>query len=192
MNGAALEFTRFPGGQRAHTDAKRRLDRTLVSAPALDQSITIPRVRAAWHIHPTDPLLYPVSTCGRPSDHAGVALTLAFSAQPKPAPTWSFPPRHLRDEAVRRSIEAIIVRCQRDHTGAACLENIRERVQSYVQSRDIDVGRQRARSKSYLSSRIADIQTALGIQYTWAQRARPPFAERSAQGVIFITLNQIS
>ena len=161
MNGAALEFTRFPGGQRAHTDAKRRLDRTLVSAPALDQ--TVPRVRAAWHIHPTDPLLYPISTCGQPSDRAGVALTLAFSAQPKPAPTWSFPPRHLRDEVMRRSIEAIIVRCQRDHAGAACLASIRERVQSYVQTHDIGVGRQRARSKSYLSSRIADIQTALGI-----------------------------
>ena len=116
MNGSTLEFTRFPSGQRAATDSKRRLDRTLVSAPTLDHSI--PRVRAAWHIHPAGPLLYPVSAHGRPSDHAGVALTFAFSAQPKPEPRWCFPPRHLQDESMRCALERIILTCQNESTGS--------------------------------------------------------------------------
>ena len=57
-NGALLEFTHFPSGQRAATDARRHLDRALVSSPmALGHSL--PHVRKAWHIHPADPLLFP-------------------------------------------------------------------------------------------------------------------------------------
>ena len=114
-------------------------------------------------IHPIDPLLYPVSAHGRPSDHAGVALTFAFSAQPKPEPRWCFPPRHLQDESMRCALERIILTCQDESTGSVCLAKIKEQVQSYVQKHDTTVGRQRAQTKRYLYSRITDVQTALGV-----------------------------
>ena len=163
------EFTRVPRGPNvAHSQASRRLDRSMVSITSLQG--TAPRTYGAYHLPPSHPDLAPRLWDGtqyttKPSDHGAVVTKVAFSDKPLPPPRWTFNLKHLLDSATLEAMRAIILRriaSRGTSTACECMEGIRKEVRAHLTNLDAQRAAQDRRSESILRDQINDLTYRLG------------------------------
>lgn len=102
-----------PAPSSLHFTLTTSAGRVYVSQSLLS-STAVPRLADIWHVSARDPLVAPCFMSGgeyvrRPSDHAAVALRLAFSAHPRAPQRWTLDAGLLLQPELLERLRRIVV-----------------------------------------------------------------------------------